>query len=134
MIFMASDQTSPIELVPYHEHRRKMKHTYVCKKCGHGFDRREPAEKCILCGSGDLTKLDRDDIVTGRHVYMYTCSVCRFRFLAEKAEKCKKCGAKNLHFYRTTRFSMRELLSMRKTDLKNRLKKRLFGKVVRKSD
>lgn len=130
---MAGDNLSPIELVPYHEYRRKMKHTYVCKKCAHGFDREQPADKCIFCNSKELMELERDDIITGKPVYMYTCTVCHKRFIAEKAEKCIKCGAGNLHFYKTTRVSTRELLSMRKTQLKNRLKKKLVKKILRRS-
>ena len=125
---------SPIELVPYHEYRRKIKNTYVCKKCGHGFDRAQPVNECAFCGSADITKLERDDILTGKHIYMYTCTVCHKRFVAEKADKCISCGARNLHFYKTTRVSTMELISMRGTQLKNRLKKRLFGKVIRRLD
>ena len=131
---MSSSQTSPIELVPYHEYRRKIKHTYVCRKCGHGFDREFHADKCIFCDSGDITEIERDDIVTGKHIYMYTCSVCHYRFVAENADKCRKCGADNLHYYKTTKFSTLELLSMRKTEFKNRIKKKLFGKVIRRLD
>ncbi|HLC68026.1 MAG TPA: hypothetical protein VJI12_04060 [archaeon] len=122
------------DLVPYHEYRRKIKHTYVCKKCAHGFDRAQPVAECIFCNSNDIMELERDDIITGKPVYMYTCTVCHKRFVAEHAEKCIDCGAKNLHFYKTTKISTTELISTRTTQLKNRLKKRLFGKVIRRLD
>lgn len=123
---------SIIDLVPYHEYRRKLKHTYVCRNCAHGFDRAEPVDTCIFCSSNELTKLERDDILTGSHLKMYTCTVCHKRFIASKAEKCIRCGAGNLHSYKTTRISTTELISMRGRQLKNRFKRRLFGKVVRR--
>jgi rRNA maturation endonuclease Nob1 len=130
---MAGDRDSPGALNEYHEYRKKLKHFYVCKKCGHGFDRNEPVDKCIFC-NGEVKEVERDDVLTGKPVTTFVCPNCYKKFIAEKAEKCPKCGSRFLHSYKTARVSTKILLSTRKDQIKEKLKKRLLRKVLKKSD
>lgn len=115
------DRRSPGEITGYHNYRRKLRHLYVCTECAHGFDREEPAEKCIFCG-GAIKELERDDIPTAKRLFRYTCATCEKVFIAEHAETCVNCGSKFLHFYEASKLGTREILSMRKKQLKERLK------------
>ena len=119
---MNSDRLSPSELNEYHKYRKKLRHLYLCLECGHGFDREKPTTKCVFCG-GKIKELDRDDIPAAKKMFRYICSACDYTFVAEHAERCPKCNGRFLHFYEATKISTREVLSMRKKQLKGKLKK-----------
>lgn len=119
---MGLDRLSPGELLEYHKHRKKLKHTYICTECAHAFDRAEPVDKCIFCGS-PVKEMQRDDLPTAKKMFRYTCASCNKIFIAERAERCVNCGSKFLHFYEVTKLSTREILSARKRQLKDKLKR-----------
>ncbi len=118
---MPLDRLSPGELAKYHKHRKKLRHTYICTECAHAFDRERPVSKCIFCG-GVVRELERDDLPTKKPLYRYTCPACDKIFVAEHAETCANCGGRFLHFYEITKLSTRDILSMRKRQLKERIK------------
>lgn len=122
---MSLDRLSPGELNEYHKYRKKLRHLYVCTECAKGFDREKPASKCIFCG-GVVKELERDDLPKAKPLFRYTCSACDKIFIVEHAEVCPGCGSRFLHFYEVRNLSTREILSMRKKQLKERLK--LIGK------
>ena len=119
---MDVDRLSPSELNEYHKYRKKLKHMYVCTDCGHGFDREKPTEKCVFCG-GKINELERDDLPAAKKMFRYICSACDYTFVAEHAERCPKCDGRFLHSYEATKIRTREVLSMRKKQLKEKLKK-----------
>lgn len=119
---MVIDRLSPSELNEYHKYRQKIRHLYVCVDCGHGFDREKPVKKCVFC-NGKIKELERDDLPAAKKMYRYICSACDYIFVAEHAEKCPKCNGRFLHSYEATKISTREVLSMRKKQLKENLKK-----------
>ncbi len=121
------DRLSPGELNDYHKYRKRFRHLYVCTKCAHGFDRERPAEKCIFCG-GVVKELERDDVASAKTLFRYTCSACDKIFIAEHAEKCTACGSRFLHFYEVRNLRTREILSMRKKQFKEKLKKAVRGR------
>ena len=116
-----SDRLSPGELDKYHKYRKRFHHMYLCTECAHGFDREKPVEKCIFCG-GKGKELERDDIPQAKPLFRYTCSACDKVFITEKADKCPACGSRFLHFYEVRNLGTREILSMRKKQLKEKLK------------
>ena len=118
---MALDRLSPSELLEYHKYRKKLKHLYVCTDCAKGFDRDKPVSKCIFC-DGTIKELEKDDIPSAKPMYRYTCSTCDKVFIAEHADTCIECGSKYLHFYETSKISTRELLSMRKKQIKEKIR------------
>ena len=118
---MELDRLSPSELLEYHKYRKKLRHLYVCTECAKGFDREKPVAECVFCG-GVVKELERDDIPTAKSLYRYTCASCEKIFIAEHADICTRCGSKFLHFYEVTKLSTREILSMRKKQLKKNLK------------
>ncbi len=119
---MDLDRNAPSGLNEYHKYRKKTRHLYVCTDCGHGFDREKPVTKCVFC-NGKIKELERDDLPTAKKMYRYICSACNYTFVAEHAERCPKCNGRFLHSYEATKISTREVLSMRKKQLKENLKK-----------
>ena len=117
---MELDRLSPSELNEYHKHRKKLRYTYICEKCAHSFDREKPVNKCIFC-SGPIRQMERDDIPTPKKVRRYMCPACGKTFIAEKADVCVKCGGRFLHFYETDKITTREVLSLRKRQLKEKI-------------
>ena len=126
------DRLSPGEIDNYHKYRKKkMKHLYICKECAHGFDRETPVSKCIFCG-GVVKELQRDDIPSSKPLVRYTCTACDKIFIKEHADKCPRCGSKFLHFYQVRNISTKEVLSMRKSQLKEKLKLLAKARVKKK--
>ena len=118
---MSLDKLSPGELNNYYKYRKKLRHTYLCKDCAHAFDREKPATKCIFCG-GPVKEMERDDLPKAKPLFRYTCSTCDKIFIAEHADTCIACGSRFLHFYEVRNLSTREILSMRKKQLKDKIK------------
>lgn len=118
---MSSDRLSPSELLNYHRHRRKMRHTFICTECKHAFDRERPVTKCIFCGAA-VKEMERDDLPKAKPLFRYTCSACDKIFITEHADVCPDCGSRFLHFYEMRNLSTREILSMRKKQFKERIK------------
>lgn len=116
------DRLSPGELDNYHKYRKKkMRHMYICTQCAHGFDRERPVSKCIFCG-GTVKELQRDDLPTAKPLLRYTCPACDKIFITEHADTCPRCGSRFLHFYEVRNLGTKEIISMRKNQLKERLK------------
>jgi rRNA maturation endonuclease Nob1 len=126
MIIMMWDRLSPSELVEYHEYRKKFPYLYVCKKCVRAFDAEKPANECKFCGS-EVREIEKDDKLSAKPMYTYVCSGCYKKFLAEQAEECPRCGGRYLHPYKTVRIGTRQLLSMRKNQIKEKIKKAFSG-------
>ncbi|MEK6887328.1 MAG: hypothetical protein AABX14_00100 [Candidatus Aenigmatarchaeota archaeon] len=118
---MPFDRQSPGGITEYHKYRKKLRHLYVCTECAKGFDREKPVAKCIFC-QGVVKELERDDIPSAKPLYRYTCAACDKIFIAEHANTCVSCGGRFLHFYEVTKLGTREILSMRKRQLKERIK------------
>jgi rRNA maturation endonuclease Nob1 len=118
---MDLDRLSPSELNEYNKYRKKL-HLYICAQCAHSFDREQPTANCIFCGS-PVKEMERDDLPAAIKLYRYMCTSCSKSFVAEHADKCKYCGSKFLHFYEASKLSSREILSMRKRQIKNSLRK-----------
>ncbi len=121
-----SDRLSPGELFSYHQHRKTLKHTYICQKCAHAFDTHKPVKNCIFC-NGPVKEMERDDLPRSKVIYTHVCASCHKKFIAEKADHCIRCGSKFLHSYKTGKITTREVLSYRKNLLKQKMKK-LFKK------
>ncbi len=129
---MDLDRGSPSGLNEYHKYRKKLRRLYICVDCGHGFDMEKPVTKCVFCG-GKIKELERDDLPAAKKMFRYICSACDYTFVAEHAERCPKCNGRFLHSYEATKISTREILSMRKKQLKENLKKIVKVKRAAKS-
>ena len=93
----------------------------MCGERVRGLEREKPGANCMFC-QGVVKELERDDIPSAKPLYRYTCSACDKIFIAEHANTCISCGGRFLHFYEVTKLSTREILSMRKRQLKERIK------------
>ncbi len=116
------DHLAPSELDQFHEFRKKFPYLYICKKCVRSFDAEKPTNKCKFCG-GEVKEIEKDDRLSAKPMYTYVCPMCYKEFVAESAEKCVRCGGKFLHKYKTVRVGTRQLLSLRKRELKEKIKK-----------
>jgi rRNA maturation endonuclease Nob1 len=121
-MYLTGDALSPDDLLDYHEFRKKFPYLYICKKCARGFDADRPTKECKFCG-GEVKEVEKDDRLSSKTMYTYVCPMCYKEFVAEEAEECPKCGGRFLHKYKTVRIGTRQLISMRKDQIKNKLKK-----------
>ena len=126
-----ADRLSPSELDKFHEFRKRFPYLYICKKCTRAFDAQRPEDKCKFCG-GEVKEIEKDDRVSAKPMYTYVCPMCYKEFVAEHADKCVKCGGRFLHKYKTVRVGTRQLLSMRKNQIKEGTK-RTISKVKNKA-